>query len=220
MCSKHLALSMASRRLPKTCILEVERKFRSLAVPQLTQYGGLPHFKSLKKLPAKVIHDAYYDKDKLLSQSGAWIRKRDDIWEAKLKKGGSFLNSRFEELSSIEAISAYIRHHTGINESESRNFGLEPIAVFTTTRNTWIADDEFRIVLDKMDFGHEVGEVELQKTLLGVDGNEPTEQQKQAEMQLMDERIVDFMKTYAWAFTLGATGKVTAYFEWKRKNGV
>ncbi|KAL6871734.1 CYTH-like domain-containing protein [Trichoderma longibrachiatum] len=215
----HQVPSMASRRLPKTCILEVERKFRSLAVPKLTQYGGLPHFKSLQSLPVKVIHDAYYDKDKLLSQSGAWVRNRDGTWEAKLKKGGNFLNSKFEELRGIEAISAYIKRATGIEESETRNFGLQPIAVFTTTRETWIADGEFHVTLDQMDFGHQVGEVELQKAIVGADGEEPTELQKQAEMQLMDERIVQFMQTYKWAFTEGrATGKVSAYFEWKRKH--
>lgn len=211
---------MAFRRLPKACVLEVERKFRSLAVPKLTRYGGLPHFKSLQSLPVEVIHDSYYDKSGLLSKSGAWVRKRNGIWEAKLKKGGNFLNSKFEELSGIENISAYIKHTTGIDDSESRNFGLEPIAVFTTTREAWIADEEFHIVRDMMDFGHEVGEVELQKALVGVDGGEPTEQQKQDEMQLMDERIAAFMKTYAWAITPGRpTGKVTAYFEWKRRNG-
>ncbi|TFA99682.1 hypothetical protein CCMA1212_008495 [Trichoderma ghanense] len=215
---------MASRRLPKTCILEVERKFRSLAVPQLTQHGGLPPFKSLQSLPVKVIHDSYYDKLGLLSKSGAWVRKRNGIWEAKLKKGGNFLNSRFEELSGIDSISAYVRQATGIDGAESRNFGLEPIAVFTTTREAWIADEvddeKFHIVLDKMDFGHQVGEVELQRALVGVDGGEPTEQQKQDAMQLMDERIVEFMKTYSWAFAPGRpTGKVSAYFEWKRRNG-
>ncbi|KAL6874835.1 CYTH-like domain-containing protein [Trichoderma novae-zelandiae] len=212
---------MAFRRLPKTCVLEVERKFRSLAVPQLTQYGGLPHFKSLQRLPVQTIHDSYYDKLGLLSKSGAWVRKRNGSWEAKIKKGGSFLNSRFEELSGIQDISTYIKKATGIDDTEARHFGLEPIAVFTTTREAWIADDdEFIIALDTMDFGHQVGEVELQKTLVGVDGREPTEQQKQDEMQLMDERIVEFMKTYAWAFSPGRpTGKVTAYFEWKRRNG-
>lgn len=209
---------MAFRRLSTTCILEVERKFRSLAVPNLTQYGGLPHFKSLQKLPIQVIRDSYYDKSNLLSSSGAWIRKRDGKWEAKIKKGGTFTNSRFEELTHVDDISSYIKHATGIDEREARNFGLDPIAIFSSTRETWIADDEFHVVLDTMDFGHQVGEVELQKALVGDNGSEPTEQQKEVEMQVMDDRVIAFMKTYAWAFSLGQPkGKLTAYFERERR---
>ncbi|UKZ76775.1 hypothetical protein TrVFT333_004485 [Trichoderma virens FT-333] len=205
---------MTFRRLPTSRILEVERKFRSFAVPKLTQYGGLPHFKSLQKLPIRIIRDSYYDKSNLLSSAGVWIRRRDDRWEAKVKKGGSFTNSRFEELTHVDDISACIKRITGIDDREARNFGLDPIAIFSTTRETWIADDEFHIVLDTMDFGHQVGEVELQKALAG----EPTEHQKQNEVQLMDERVASFMETYAWAFSPGQpTGKLTAYFERERR---
>ncbi|KAH6605545.1 hypothetical protein Trco_004698 [Trichoderma cornu-damae] len=69
-----------------------------------------------------------------------------------------------------------------------------------------------------MDFGHLVGEVELQKVLRGDNGSIPTEQQKQREMQAMDERIAAFMETYAWAFASGEPkGKLTAYFERARR---
>ncbi|KAL7792553.1 CYTH-like domain-containing protein [Trichoderma ceciliae] len=211
---------MAFRRLPiTTCVLEVERKFRSLAVRELAQYGGLPHFKSLQKLPIQMIRDSYYDKSNVLSSAGAWIRNRDGEWQAKIKKGGSFTNSRFEELNRADDISAYIKRITGIEERQAANFGLNPIATFSTTRETWIADEEFHIVLDTMDFGHQVGEVELQKVLAGNNGAAPTEQMKQKEMQVMDDRIIAFMKTYSWVFTPGEPkGKLTAYFERIRKN--
>ncbi|KAL6806420.1 CYTH-like domain-containing protein [Trichoderma sp. SZMC 28013] len=206
---------MAFRRFPPTCVLEVERKFRSFAVSKLTRCGGVPHFKSLQKLPIQIIRDSYYDKSNLLSSAGAWIRNRDGQWEAKIKKGGSFTNSRFEELNNVDDISAYIKRTTAIDDTATRNFGLDPIAIFSTTRETWIADDEFHIVLDTMDFGHQVGEVELQKSLAA----ESTEQQKQDEMRVMDERVAAFMKTYAWAFSAGKPkGKLTAYFERQRRN--
>lgn len=206
---------MASRRFLPTCVLEVERKFRSFAVPKLTRCGGIPHFKSLQKLPIQTIRDSYYDKSNLLSSAGAWIRKRDGQWEAKIKKGGSFTNSRFEELNNVDDISTYIKRTTAIDDTAAQNFGLDPIAVFCTTRESWIADDEFHIVLDTMDFGHQVGEVELQKSLAG----ESTEQQKQDEMRVMDERVAAFMKTYAWAFSAGQPkGKLTAYFERQRRD--
>ncbi|KAL7917212.1 CYTH-like domain-containing protein [Trichoderma austrokoningii] len=206
---------MALRRLPvSACVLEVERKFRSLAVRELTQHGGLPHFKSLQRLPQKIIRDSYYDKSNALSAAGAWIRNRDGEWQAKISKGGNYTNSRFEELNSVDDIAAYIKRTTGVDGGAAVNFGLHPIATFSTTRETWVADDEFHVVLDTMDFGHQVGEIELQKTLAGKNGGAPTEQEKQAEMQIMDERIVAFMKTYAWAFASGASkGKLTAYFE-------
>ncbi|KAM0254374.1 hypothetical protein ACHAQJ_006843 [Trichoderma viride] len=210
---------MAFRRLPiATCVLEVERKFHSLAVGKLTKYGGFPHFKSLQRLPVQIIRDSYYDKSNILSTAGAWIRKRDGEWQAKIKKGGGFTNSRFEELTRIDDISAYIKHTTGIDEREALNFGLKPVATFSTTRETWIADDEFHVVLDTMDFGHQVGEVELQVDLVGENGGVPTEEQKQRELQVMDDRIVAFMKTYAWAFSPGEPkGKLSAYFERARR---
>ncbi|KAL7899854.1 CYTH-like domain-containing protein [Trichoderma sp. SZMC 28014] len=209
---------MAFRQLPvTTCVLEVERKFRCLAVRELTQYGGHPHFKSLRKLANHIIRDAYYDKSSILSSAGIWIRNRDGEWQAKIRKGGNFNNSRFEELSSIEDIAAYIKRTTGIDGGQVANFGLQPIATFSTTRETWVVDDEFHVVLDTMDFGHQVGEIELQKTLAGDNGSAPTEKRKEQEMQIMDDRIVDFMKTYAWAFSPGEPkGKLTAYFERQR----
>lgn len=206
---------MAFRRLPvSTCVLEVERKFHSLTVRELTQHGGLPHFKNLWKLPDQIIRDSYYDKSNTLSSAGAWIRNRDGEWQAKIKKGGDFNNSKFEELSSIDDIAAFVKRATGIDGRETINFGLQPTATFSTTRRTWVADDEFHVVLDTTDFGHQVGEIELQKTLAGENGGAPTERQKQQEMQIMDGRIVAFMKTYTWAFSPGEPkGKLTAYFE-------
>lgn len=135
----------------------------------------------------------------------------------KLEKGETPNDSRFEELSSIEDIAAYIKRTTGIDEGEVTNFGLQPTATFSTPRETWVADDELHVVLDTMDFGHQVGEVELQKTLAGDNGSAPTEKRKEQETQVVDDRIVDFMKTYAWAFSPEEPkAKLAAYFERQR----
>lgn len=197
---------------PRTpCVLEVERKFRSLAVHELTRRGGIPHFKSLQKLPTQNLHDAYYDRANLLSSAGAWVRNRNGEWQAKIRKGGNFTNSMFEELRGARDISTYISRVTSLPCTEANNFGLRPIAEFSTRREAWIADDEFHIVLDTMDFGHEVGEVELQQVLAE---NDPEEQQKQRMMREMDEKISLFMRQYGWAFSSGEPkGKLTAYFE-------
>src|SRR4051794_29746153 len=109
-----------------SCVLEVERKFRSLAVRQLTQHGGTPAFKSLRQLPAQSLHDVYYDRSSQLSSAGAWVRKRNGQWEAKIKKGGTFTNSRFEELRDVRHIAAHVKRIVGTDGSVDAldSFGL------------------------------------------------------------------------------------------------
>ncbi|KAF2453458.1 CYTH-like domain-containing protein [Lineolata rhizophorae] len=214
---------MASRQGSKLSrVLEVERKFRSLAVRDLSQHGRFPHFRSLRKLPVQCLHDTYYDQSSLLSSAGAWVRRRNGAWQAKIKKGGTFNNSKFEELCDARDISSHITRITGTNKLEADNFGLLPIANFSTRRETWIADDEFHIALDIMDFGHEVGEVELQRVLHDIaGGGDLSEQQEQRLMQEMDEKISTFMKQYSWAFSPGEPkGKLTAYFERMRMKAI
>lgn len=217
--------SSSSSSSTKSCILEVERKFRCLAVPQLTQRGGVPPFDCLLALPPQTVRDTYYDDGRgLLSSAGVWVRRRNGSWEAKVRKGGTYNNSRFEELNEVGEIAACVERIAGLSpppqeEREKEdylvNFGLAVIADLVTTRETWIADGEFRIVRDRMDFGHEVGEVELQRTLEGEGpGLAPSEAEKWAEMQRMDESITEFMRRYSWAFADGPpVGKLTAYFK-------
>jgi thiamine-triphosphatase len=209
-------------RSAAACLLEVERKFRSLAVRELTQHGGGPPFRSLQRLGSHQIQDVYYDRSSLLSAAGVWVRNRNGQWEAKVNQGGTFTNSRFEELSDIHDIARCVARWTGIATEDEKhgvkaNFGLEPIATIGTERATWIADEDFRIVSDVMDFGHSVGEVELQQWAnLTASAEASVEQQKRQIMQEMDDRIEAFMKRYTWAFSPGKPkGKLTAYFEWK-----
>jgi thiamine-triphosphatase len=80
---------------------------------------------------------------------------------------------------------------------------------------TWIANSEFHVDLDAMNFSHEV---ELQQYLVGENGGAPTEQQKQNDMQVMDDKIVAFMETYACAVPPDEPkGMSTAYFERVRR---
>jgi thiamine-triphosphatase len=206
--------------LPRTrSLLEVERKFRSLAVSELTKHGGSPPFQTLRSLESQKLHDIYYDRSNLLLSAGVWVRNRNGQWQAKVKKGGNFTNSMFEELSGALAISSFVRQFTGCSQGEAESFGLEPTANILTNRASWLADDRFRIVVDVMDFGHTVGEVELQQ-LVELDAGTTTsiEEQKRKMMQEMDEKIAAFMKRYSWAFSPGDTkGKLSAYFERKSK---
>ncbi|KAK4232453.1 CYTH-like domain-containing protein [Podospora fimiseda] len=198
--------------ISKKCILEVERKFRSLAVHHLTKTSGNPPFKSLLSLPPQKIRDTYFnDKLGLLSSSGIWIRRRNGLWQAKVSKGGNYTNSQFEELDDMNEIADCVKRVTGLGRGEEEGFGLGIMADFMTERERWMADEEFTIVRDEMDFGHVVGEVELQKEWVG-DGEEG----KREEMRRMDLRLKGFMKRYGWAFDMGGEkeveGKLTAYF--------
>lgn len=241
-------------------VLEVERKFRALAVPSLTnahllKFTGMhclplaythytPLFKSVVPLATTTIHDVYYDTPGAgpkglgadvgngagegvgkhrLSALGAWVRRRNGEWEAKVRRGGDFVNSRFEELSEVGEIAECVKRtlegsvdgsggeaQAWEEKGEEENFGLEKMAEFVTTREGWVVDGEFKVVRDKMDFGHEVGEVELQVEVeRGI-----SEEEKGRMMEEMDGRIEEFMTRYAWAWDRGPPmGKLTAYFE-------
>ena len=77
-------------------------------------------------------------------------------------------------------------------------FGLEEICRFATHRQSFVADGKFTVVLDKTDFGHSAGEVEL----LAEDANRA------------HADIDAFLARYAWLFDCSKPkGKLTAYFE-------
>ena len=126
----------------------------------------------------------------------------------KIRRGGTYENTRSEEVSDWDIISAHIKSLTGRNCGPSKLFGLGHFADFSTLRHAWIANTEFNIVLDRTDFGHTVGEVELVAQVPAQDGNEA-----QMALKTMDYRLVEFLQLYAWAFTTGKpVGKLSAYF--------
>ncbi|KAK4158058.1 CYTH-like domain-containing protein [Chaetomidium leptoderma] len=228
-----------NNKTKKTTILEVERKFRRLTIPTLTNLTPIlrpqhsPPFASVTPLPTRTIHDIYYDTPAhTLCNAGAYIRRRDGAWQAKIRRGGDYVNSRFEELRGASAVGRCVAGILASSSSfsssssssrntigtEVENFGLGVVlAEFVTTREAWLVDGEFKVVRDRMDFGHEVGEVELQVEV------EVTAQAGKGlvMMEEMDRRIEGFMKRYAWAWETGeAVGKLSAYFEMmERKRG-
>jgi thiamine-triphosphatase len=106
-----------------TTILEVERKFRRLTLPTLpttpnANANQQPSFQSVLPLPIRQIHDIYYDTPAhTLCAAGAWIRKRNGNWEAKINNkaawGGDFVNSRFEEVCGAEAVGVCVTRILG-----------------------------------------------------------------------------------------------------------
>lgn len=86
---------------------------------------------------------------------------------------------------------------------------IHPCAEFVTERESWMIDGIFRVDIDKMDFGHIVGEVELTKSLRGVE----SEEEKMGLRDRMDQEIEDFMRSCPQAFPTGdPLGKLSAYF--------
>jgi thiamine-triphosphatase len=157
----------------------------------------------------------YDDPSRSLINAGIWVRRRNGSWEAKVKRGGDFTNSMFEERAGPDLVQRCVQDVTGKEVSEKDFFGLDAIATLSTVRRSWIADGEFKIVFDTMNFGHTVGEVELEEDFhCSAAANASKEHQIREKMTEMDKRIGVFMNKYHWAFRPGVPkGKLMAYFE-------
>ena len=199
-------------------ILEVERKFCPTLGPSVFFANkGHPPFKNLTYNGSRVIDDKYFDRGNRLWSAGIYVRQRDGFWQAKVYKGGNYVKSQFEEISSRTQIAEYVRKFSKIEDraSQGHQFGLDMIAHMRTTRLSWTAGD-FKMVLDTTQFGHEVGEVELEQVVEAEDGSSD-DIRIRAEMEA---KIEDFMNRHRWAFAIGTPkGKLSAYFEMKRSQG-
>ncbi|TVY85455.1 Radical S-adenosyl methionine domain-containing protein [Lachnellula suecica] len=184
-------------------LYEIEQKFafNPALLSRLRQNRGQPPFRHLVRQNTSTFQDEYFDSANVLSKKGLWIRKRNGAWEAKRLESGDFLRSTFYETSDIDEIRSMIDKCliTSSISKPGNNFGLKSICRYRTERETFVADRQFSIMLDSTDFGHWVGEVELQRD---------------DEVEATSE-IDRFMKTYSWFFTSGVVprGKMTAYFE-------
>ncbi|MCJ1478119.1 hypothetical protein MMC13_006795 [Lambiella insularis] len=189
-------------------ILEVERKFccnpRTINIIQANK--GTPSFQKLESRGQKTFEDIYYDSNNLLFSRGIWVRTRDGVWQAKVRRGGDFTNSQFRELEGTRDIRDMIESLDLRVPVARKDFGLSATAEFKTKRHAWRADGMYNIVVDSTDFGHSVGEVELQQEVA-----------LEAEEQLasrLDAQIEAFMSEHSWAFPSGnAVGKLSAYFD-------
>ncbi|KAF7920910.1 hypothetical protein EAE99_007762 [Botrytis elliptica] len=184
-------------------VYEIERKFvfNPALLTRFRMNHGQPPFRCLTHQRTESFQDEYFDSANKLSKSGIWIRKRDRSWEAKHRQDGNFLRSSFYETDKVHEIKRLISTHThlGYNAGPDANFGLKSICRYCTTRETFLADDRFFIMLDLTDFGHWVGEVEIQT--------------HQTAAALLDIDV--FMQKYSWFFANRGIpkGKMTAYFE-------
>lgn len=173
--------------------------------------NGKPPFKSVKALGEKTFRDLYYDQSETLIRAGIYVRQRNGRWETKVRQGGDYNNSQFEELTDVDSIGQLVQRVLKTDVKGKPNFGLLCLADITTRRRQWLVDEEFVVVLDEAHFGHTVGEVELQGTFTFENDDE-----KKALMLSMDKKIAHFLEQYSWAFIHGEPkGKLTAYFELK-----
>lgn len=201
-------------------VIEVERKFHpsDLTTQKFRDNRGIPPFRRLEHLGKREFEDVYFDRDNQLSANGIWVRKRDGHWQAKIRpdaKRGSFNNSQFEEFTKTADIARMIQNRInhGTIASPEEDFGLAQIARFTTYREMWKVNDKFNIVFDQTDFGHVVGEVELEGELHIDEDEEKALRQKQAAIAKMDQEIEALIKKYSWAFPAEKpVGKLSAYF--------
>ncbi|KAF2464882.1 uncharacterized protein BDR25DRAFT_203655, partial [Lindgomyces ingoldianus] len=198
--------------------LEVERKFLPTAesIARLRANLDQPRFRNICELGTCKIHEIYYDRNDWLSSQGIYVRLRNGKWEAKVRKGGDYTNSRFEEYDDVEEIRSVVREaldKTG-GYADTWQMGLSPMAEFKTQRESWDVNG-FRVVIDEADFGYTVGEVELCQSL--GDNTGPAMPTNGLELEQtgleLDSRIETFMKEFEWAFPNGKVmGKLSAYF--------
>ncbi|KAA6408643.1 MAG: hypothetical protein FRX48_07725 [Lasallia pustulata] len=181
-------------------LLEVEQKF-VFCLSRLSKFRanqGTPPFRQLKFLGVRCFEDVYYDYFNTLSSKGIWIRKRDYEWQAKQSIQGTFTRSTFAETNDPKEIRDLIIKHLPQSAEAEDGFRLPELCRFKTSRENYLADGKFNIALDKTNFGHAVGEVELMAE----------------DAPRAHKEIEDFMEHYSWFFGREPPkGKLTAYFE-------
>lgn len=235
--TNHLIQTQTPLTQPRRSILEVERKFAPTAtsIRQLDQNTGQPPFDSVVHQGITCFEDTYYDTPTdTLSKAGVWIRRREKFecgarrfagykrrdprdvsWEAKVRVGGDFINSAFREVTNVEEISNLLSALVAGAELDAghgpRGGQMREMAKFITDRTGYFVDGKFTVVIDVTDFGHTVGEVELERDATGAscEGED-----KALAIAAMDEEIEGFMRRFAWAFPAGKPiGKLSAYSE-------
>lgn len=205
------------------------------SVRQLDQNTGEPPFKSVIHKGVTCFEDTYYDTPKdNLSIAGVWIRRRKKFecerlrfapiepasphhvsWEAKVRVGGDFINSAFRDITDVQEILTILSNLVPGAELDAqhgpRGGQMRELARFVTNRTGYVVDGKFTVVIDVTDFGHTIGEVELEK-----DASDASCEGRTLTIAAIDEEVGGFMRRFIWAFPSGnPVGKLTAYFDYK-----
>lgn len=267
-----LAVKKASQAL--TSKLEVERKFvaslllkklasENATTPRITLKSSQRDASSaiLTRLPRKSILDKYFDHKGELERKGIWVRwrKQQDLehdgtsaasshafWEAKIKQGGTYLDSQFVEVKGREAVKMVMAEAGVCDSIYDLGFKIGFVAdlVSWSIENGQDTnhDAAMTILLDTMSAAlegrngelprymhHQVGELELEKTITTCPTTENDARSNESELiarhqavraseaDVMRQKLSTFMATHPDIF--GAAGsplsKVTAYMQQK-----
>lgn len=206
--------------------------------------------------PDKLINDQYFDLDHALSSKSIWIRRRTERtllshdfpfqmqnkefseWEAKVRVGGDYQSSQFEELAGEERVMSLVKQHLPDPSC------LQKMVDIDTFREAWtvrehvekaIAEQDQRmlIVIDTssaggvvkglMDeepmFRHVVGEVELVAKLELEQEEANKAVAKRAVSGMLKTKLDMFMARHQPLFPTRPVpiGKLSAYFAWKKR---
>jgi len=184
-------------------------------LPLLEHNKGAKPFRTVQFLHEKSFTDTYYDNDERdypLTTQDIWLRQRDLNWECKTPMNLTASMDSYHELIDLREIADFLGKVLGASKSPvpenaeqfkiwlKQQHGLTPFGTIQTTRRHYLIDDEFTLDLDKADFGHYVGELELVV--------HSKEQVHDAE-----RKIAQYMKEHEWFFdTSGVVmGKLSAY---------
>lgn len=141
-------------------MIEVERKFRPTEEQKAALINGAAF------VGEKTMTDIYYDTvDFQLTTNDRWLRQRDGAWELKEPLNTLSASKRaadqYRELTTEEEIRSALHLFPKNSLSiDLTNAGYQPFAPIKTTRRKY-KKDGFVIDLDDMDFGYDIGEIEL-----------------------------------------------------------
>ena len=245
--------------------LEVERKFLPASdfhrrVESLVRCNFGAHRSPSNPIwsasKTELIRDKYFDRNGALASKGIWIRYRyttsretrdaesdprlpaDGRWDAKVRLGGDFIESQFEEHEGEQSIRKLLSEHVPGTMLED----LKVNADLETTRTTWsiwlrdrhlledqapcsdgdyltVALDHVVSLKERMTegqrFEHIVGEIELTKRVNAIPEDEGFTKERKMELDRMKTQIEDFMNDNPGLFSkLKPRGKLSAYFDW------
>ena len=141
-------------------MIEIERKFA------VTEEGKRRLTEGAEFVSEKTMTDTYYDTvDFQLTTKDRWLRLRDGKWELKEPLHALGFSKRaadqYRELITEGEIRTALRLPAGQDiGADLAKTGYEPFATIKTVRRKY-KKEGFVIDLDVMDFGYEIGEIEL-----------------------------------------------------------
>ncbi|KAF2168401.1 hypothetical protein M409DRAFT_53090 [Zasmidium cellare ATCC 36951] len=247
---------------PAVAHLEVERKFNcnpvlgllletsdAQAKGRITPFAAIAQNSPLKfaRQPDEMIVDQYFDYEGKLSANNIWVRQRtvnptsfqtgadDSGWEAKVRVGGDYQNSEFEEVCGKDDVMKLVGRFVPKIQA-TMNMG--------TSRKSWVASEcspqdgdrlprQVLVVIDEAmetmwpikmnpgeeakNFKHSVGEVELTRSIELTGDDEADQDLKMRMTGQMSEELKAWMERHEELFPTDPApqGKLTAFYAWK-----